>query len=127
MLKRYVPWAMLALFACAAAAPAVEIKNLRPCYHPVHISAARTGDKLLLGDILFLTYDIDGLKIDPKTKKASFIIVEEIFDSKASPLIPAKQTPNEVFLHLGGNRMPGHYEIQMGRNQKPGKYVVRIT
>jgi hypothetical protein len=127
MLKRCVPLALLAVLSLAAAAPAVEIKNLRPCYHPVFLSAARTSDKLLLGDILFLTYDIDGLKIDSKTKKASFIVVEEIFDIAAKPLMAAKQTPNEVFLHLGGTRMPGHYEIQMGRNQKPGKYIVRIT
>jgi hypothetical protein len=127
MLKRSVLLAILALFALAAVAPAVEIKKLRPCYHPVFLSAARTSDKLLLGDVLFLTYDIDGLKIDPKTKKASFIVVEEIFDSVAKPLEAPKQTPHEVFLHLGGQRMPGHYEVQMGRNQKPGNYIIRIT
>src|SRR5262245_66646513 len=47
MLRRCVPLALLTLLAISAAAPAVEIKNLRPCYHPVFLSAARTSDKLL--------------------------------------------------------------------------------
>ena len=110
-----------------AAAEAVEIKNFRPCFAPVYLGTERKSEKMLPGDVLFATYDIDGLTVDPKTGKASFLTVVEVFDANAEAMSPPKQTPIEVTFHLGGMRIPGDLHVQMGRNQKPGKYRIRLT
>jgi hypothetical protein len=109
-----------------ASASAVEIKNFRPCYMPVPYGATRQDVKCLPGDYIFFTYDIEGLKFDEKTGKASFVTILELFDAKAT-LVFKKETPNEVIPQLGGTRMPGDLHIQMGRKQAPGKYIVRVT
>jgi hypothetical protein len=126
MLKRCVPLLALAMLAVPALAPAIDLKNFRSCYAPLPFGATRPEAKCLPGDFLFLTYDIEGLKFDDKTGKASFVTVLELFDDKAK-LIFKKETPNEVVPQLGGSRMPGDLHVQMGRNQKPGKYLVRLT
>src|SRR5262245_27287699 len=125
MWNRCLP--LLALLILPVAADAVEIKNFRPCYAPVYLGTERKGDKLLPGDVLFATYDIVGLKTDPKTGKGSFVTIVELFDSGAKPLFPPKETPIEPAFHLGGARVPSDLHLQMGRNQKPGKYRLRLT
>jgi hypothetical protein len=125
MLKRCV-LLTLAFLAAPALAPAVELKNFRACYAPLPFGATRADAKCLPGDFLFLTYDIEGLKFDDKTGKASFVTVLELFDDQAK-LIFNKETPNEVVPHLGGSRMPGDLHVQMGRSQKAGKYRIRLT
>jgi hypothetical protein len=120
---------MLAFILTPASAAALEIKNFRPCYAPVPFGASRTEKdlKCLPGDFIWVTYDIEGLKLDPKTGKASFVTIFELFDSQAKPVFDPKRTPNEFLPQLGGTRMPGDLHLQMGRNQKPGKYVIRLT
>src|SRR5262245_24729300 len=125
MWKRCLP--LVALLALPVVADAVEIKNFRPCYAPLYLGAERKGDKVLPGDVLFATYDIVDLKTDPKTGKASFITIVELFDASAKTLFPPKEAPNEVAFHLGGARVPSDLHLQMGRNQKPGKYRLRLT
>lgn len=126
MLKRCLPLVTLAFLAAPSLAPALELKNFRACYAPLPYGATRADAKCLPGDFLFLTYDIEGLKFDDKTGKASFVTVLELFDDQAK-LIFNKETPNEVVPHLGGSRMPGDLHVQMGRSQKPGKYRIRLT
>jgi len=120
---------VLALALSPASASALEIKNFRPCYAPVPFGASRTEKdlKCLPGDFLLFTYDIEGLKSDPKTTKVSYVTILEMFDSQAKPIFDAKRTPHEFIPQLGGTRMPGDVQLQMGRKQKPGKYVVRLT
>ena len=91
MLKR-IPLLTLLLLAAAPPAQALELKNFRPCYAPVPFGANRTDAKCLPGDFIFLTYDIEGLKFDDKTGKASFVTILELFDSKAN-LVFNKEDP----------------------------------
>lgn len=117
---------LLAAVLTPASASALEIKNFRPCYAPVPFGANRMDTKCLPGDFIFVTYDIEGLKFDSQTGKASFVTILELFDAKAT-LVFKKENPSEVLPHLGGTRMPGDLHVQMGRGQKPGKYIIRVT
>lgn len=114
------------LLGGTASAPALELKNFRPCFAPLPFGANRTDAKCLPGDFLYFTYDIEGLKFDDKTGKASFDTIVELFDAQATKLLD-KRTPNTMAAHLGGSRMPGDFWLQMGRNLKPGKYAVRFS
>src|SRR5262249_39825468 len=69
--------ALLALIGTAS--PALELKNVRPSFGP--LGATRTDVKCLPGDVLFINYDIDGLKFDEKNGKANYTTILELIDS----------------------------------------------
>lgn len=106
-----------------APAQALELKNFRMAYGP--LGATRVGSKFLPGDLLFVTYEVDGLKVDDKNK-ANFVTLVEVFNS-ANKTIFAKETPNVLIPQLGGSRIPGDFHVTMGTDQPPGQYKVRLT
>ena len=116
--------ALAALGLAVNGASALELKNVRPSFGPQ--GATRTDVSCLPGDVLFVNYDIDGLKFDDKTGKANFTTILELIDPKGK-VIFRKDTPNQKILQLGGTRMPGDLHVIMGRNDAPGKYTIRLT
>ena len=116
--------ALTALCLVTASAPALELKNVRPCYGP--LGATRTDTKCMPGDSLFITYDIEGLKIDEKTGRASYNTKLELIDG-TNKVAFTKDTPNDVAPQLGGTRMPGDLFVILPRSQAPGKHRVRLT
>ncbi|MBI3409208.1 MAG: hypothetical protein HY040_12750 [Planctomycetes bacterium] len=116
---------LLGILLLPGVSSALEIKNVRPCYG-VPLGATRHDVKLIPGDVLFITYDIEGLKVDTQTGKANYLTTLELLDSKETVLFK-KETPNESSPQLGGTRMPGDLFINTGRTQKPGKYKIRLT
>ncbi|MCI0376713.1 MAG: hypothetical protein L0215_03830 [Gemmataceae bacterium] len=105
-------------------ASALEFKNIRPCYGS--LGATRTDVKCLPGDVLYMTYDIEGLALDPKTGRANYITTLELLD-KAKTSTNKWDTPNNAAPHLGGTRMPGDLHLILPRNQAPGKYFIKLT
>ncbi|MEI7686067.1 MAG: hypothetical protein WCL32_13665 [Planctomycetota bacterium] len=117
---------VLAVLAALVASPvqALELKNVRPSYG--HLGATRQdATKFLPGDYLFISYDIDGLKLDDKNR-ASYTVLLEVFDANAKEVFK-KQTPTDVIPQLGSNRVPGDLHVIMGVDQPTGKYTVRLT
>jgi hypothetical protein len=103
---------------------AVDIKNVRPCYGP--LGPTRIDPKCLPGDILFFTYEIDGLALDPKTHKCSYETILELLDAKDKVLF-RNPTPVEWVPQLGGTTMPGDLHVVIGEKRPPGKYKVQLT
>jgi hypothetical protein len=87
--------------------------------------------QLLPGDMLFMTYEIEGLKLDPKTGKANYVTILELYEGpyvQGKKPILSEKTPNEgVIPQLGGNRMPGDLHVIMGPKQAPGGYTLKLT
>src|SRR4051812_8295948 len=98
---RKIVWAALLVGLCPNSSGALEIKNVRPTFGPY--GALRTDVKVLPGDVVFLSYDVDGLTVDPKTNKVSFMTTLELVDGAEKSLYK-KDTPTEMILQLGGNR-----------------------
>ena len=122
-MKKFCLAALLTVVAFSSAS-AVELKNIRPCFGPM--GATRHETKLLPGDVLFMSYDIEALSVDAKTGKASYVTILELLDAEQKVLFK-KETPNEVMPQLGGTRMPGDLHVIMGQKQAPGKYAIRLT
>ena len=101
--------AVTALCLFPLSASALELKNVRPSYGP--LGATRQETKCVPGDVLFITYDIEGLKIDDKTGRANFKTLLELIDS-TNQVAFSKETPNDVAPQLGGTRMPGDLFVQ---------------
>src|SRR5580765_6595123 len=103
-MSRLLTLSLVGMCFCPAGLSALELKNVRPSYGP--LGAARTNTKCVPGDSLFMTYDIEGLKINPKTMRANYVTTLELVDSTGQVAFK-KDTPNDVAPQLGGNRMPG--------------------
>jgi hypothetical protein len=116
--------ALVVLCLVPGLTPAIEIKNVRPSYGP--LGSLRTGTKFLPGDLLFMTFDIDGLSLEEKTGKAVYETKLEFLDDKQKPLYESK-TRNEVIPNLGGARMPGDLHLIIGKDFAAGKYTVKLT
>lgn len=121
---RKVVLAVALLGLCPGLCGALEIKNVRPRFGPY--GALRGELKVLPGDIVFLSYDLDGLGVDPKTGKASYVSNVTLLDSSDKQLF-SKDTPVDLILQLGGARVPGDLYISTGPKQAPGKYTIRLT
>ncbi|MBM3994227.1 MAG: hypothetical protein FJ303_08755 [Planctomycetes bacterium] len=103
---------------------AVEIKNPRPCYGP--FGATRVGKaECLPGDKLWITYDIEGLVADPKTKKVNYETTLELLDAKGKVFFKDPVTTDAIPA-LGGGAMPGDLHVNIGK-QPPGEYTIRLT
>lgn len=109
----------------AGPAAALEIKNVRNCYMAPFAGATRPDLKILGGELIFITYDVEGLKVSDKGK-VSFSTNLELLDS-AGKQIYSKDTPAEVFPQLGGNRVPGEIRVTIPFMQTPGKYNIKVT
>ena len=116
--------ALAAICLWPVAASALELKNVRPSYGP--LGAYRADTNCVPGDSLFITYDIEGLKVHGTTGRANYLTTLELIDS-SNKVAFKKDTPNNVGLPLGGSRMPGDLIVFLGSNQKPGKHKVRLT
>ncbi len=101
----------------------LELKNVRPIYGP--LGTVRTDAKFLPGDFIYMTYDIEELKVDVKTRKASLVTIVEFLDNKNTVQFQ-RETPMEVVLSLGGDRVPGELNLLIQTQQSPGKYKVRL-
>lgn len=124
-MAKYLSVALALLCGLPGVASALELKNIRPCYG-LPLGAPRADAKCIPGDILFITYDIEGLSFDSKTGKANYVTTLELLDSKNKTVFE-KKTPNETSPQLGGSRMPGDLHIITGRTLAPGKYNIRLT
>jgi hypothetical protein len=116
--------ALVVLSIVPGLAPALEIKNIRPCYG--QFGSLRTTTKFVQGDLLYMTYDIDNLALDAKTGKASYDTRMEIIDDKQAVKFERKYS-NDVVPELGGARMPGELVASFGTAFPPGKYTVKLT
>jgi hypothetical protein len=119
--------AVVVLAVCTADARAVEIKNVRSLYGP--FGFPRPNNKMLLGDVYHLSFDVTGLSIDPKTGAAEYIITQELFNPKGKQIFPDMQRSYKkgVVVGLGGNTVPELAVLVVGLDQETGKYKFVLT
>ncbi len=119
-------FAVLLLAGLSASAGAVELKNFRATYGG-SLGPTRPDNKFLPGDLLFMTYEIHDLTLDPKTGHATFVADMELFDGQNKSVYKKDGTPVDVEPILGGNQLPSDVIIEVGRNQPAGKYSLKLT
>jgi hypothetical protein len=124
IMSRFLVATLVVLGLVPNMSSAVEIKKIRVCYGP--LGPTREVAKCLPRDVLCITYEIEGLALDPKTKKASYETTLELLDANENVLF-RKPLPAEAIPHLGGTSMPGDLFVTMGDKQAPGKYQIRLT
>lgn len=89
------------------------------------LGPTRSDNKLLPGDSLFVSFDIDGIGTDADGKVLYSTVLEVTDGKKTYFKSPARD--QVVINALGGNRVPAFARVDIGLDQPPGDYVLKVT
>ncbi len=118
-------WTTLAVAATLGAAPGeLTLSNVR-LTHGV-LGPVRTSTKVLPGDRVFVSFDIQGIQVDD-SGKVQYSTALEVTNASGKSMY--KQDPRnlETTASLGGDRVPGFALLEVGSSQPPGQYTLKVT
>lgn len=102
----------------------VALKNARSVTGEFGIE--RKDNKILPGDLFYLSFDITGIKPDADGN-IPYEMSMEVFDAKKNPIFkqqPLKRNDPQPF---GGGSLPARAFTYVGPNQEPGQYILKVT
>jgi hypothetical protein len=118
------PAVVLALCLAAAQDKPLSIVNDAFTYGPN--GPIRPDSKYLPGDVLFVDFDIEGLKYDADAK-GSYSVAMEVTDAKGGSVLKQQGKAQPVLNYFGGDVLPGLAHLQIGMEQPAGMYTIKLT
>jgi hypothetical protein len=121
-------WTTLALVAALSLAPGqsgqLTLSNVHSTYG--FLGAERASPKFIPGDTFFVSFNIDGVKVDP-SGEVLYSMSMEVNNSQGKSIY--KQDPRDLtaFNSLGGSRLPAFAHVEIGLDQPPGEYTLSVT
>jgi hypothetical protein len=121
-------WTTLALLSALSGTPAqagqLELKNPRFTYGI--LGQERKDDTFLPGDMVILSFDIDGLKIKPNGT-AQYSMAMKLFNHKKNKYVFEKD-PQELTVvnSLGGTHQPAYALTNLFPDAEPGDYTIHV-
>jgi len=122
-------WTTLACVAALSLAPSqggtLTLKN--PIITYGTLGAVRSSSEYLPGDVFFVSFDIDNVKVD-ETGKVLYSMQMEVTEDKTSK-VWFKQAPQdmEAINALGGTTVPAFAHVNIGLDQPAGAYTMTVT
>ena len=122
-------WTSVALFAALTITPGqgagLTLSNPRITYG--ELGSTRPDNKLLPGDIFFLSFDIDGIKVS-EAGRVKYVMSMEVVDSTGKSIFkqPPVERPDD-FVPLGGTKLPARAYVSVGPDQAAGTYPCKVT
>jgi len=121
-------WTSIALTMTLSAMPGqageLTLSNIRPTHGL--LGSERPDSRLLPGDIFFVTFDIDGLKVDD-SGTMFYSMAMEVRDSKNKVVYKSEPQDLDMPAPLGGHSLPGFAHVDLGRDMPPGDYTLKVT
>jgi hypothetical protein len=121
-------WTSLALAASLSLTPAqassLTLSNAHATFG--ELGPARPDLKMLPGDIFFVSFDIDGIKVDD-SGRVSYSMAMEVVDKNGKPIFKQQPVERNDFLPLGGTKLPARAFVSIGPDQEPGTCTCRVT
>jgi hypothetical protein len=121
-------WASLALAAAVTLTPAqagpLKLANVRVTNG--FLGPTRENNKLLPGDLFYVSFDIEGLKVSD-AGKAEYSMGMELTDSAGAIKFKEDPSKREFVPRLGGNRLAMFANSSIGNDTPPGVYTLRVT
>jgi hypothetical protein len=118
----------MALLAALALSPAqageMKLSNPRITYGA--LGSNRPDNKFLPLDTFFLSFDIDGIKVN-EAGRVKYGMVMEVTDSAGTSIFKQMPVESDDFLPLGGNKLPARAYVDLGVDQPPGVYTCKVT
>lgn len=121
--------ATLVLMSSLAVAPGQtgELKLSNPRATFGVLGAIRKDAKIIPGDVFFMAFDIDNLKMDDEGK-ITYSMGMELINPKGET--EYKRDPQEVppvYNVLGGNRIPAFAHAETSPDTTPGEHTLKVT
>jgi hypothetical protein len=127
-METVVTWSTLILAAAlgAASADAGDLALTNARFTRGILGPPRHDAKLLPGDNLYLSFDIEGITIadDGKVLYSTGI---EVLDPSGKSIFKQDPRKAQAIASLGGNRVPGFATVDVGLSQPPGEYTMEVT
>jgi len=118
----------MALFAALTMTPgqagALTLSNPRITYG--ELGSTRPDNKLLPGDIFFLSFDIDGIKVN-EAGRVKYGMAMEVIDATGKSIFKQMPVERDDFLPLGGTKLPARAFVSVGVDQPAGTYTCKVT
>src|SRR5262249_18166525 len=86
----------------------------------------RPDNKLLPGDHVYVSFDIEGITV-ADDGKVLYSMTTEVLDGNGKSLFREDPRDLEVVNALGGNTVPAFTQMDVGLQAKPGKYTIKCT
>ncbi|HEY7331114.1 MAG TPA: hypothetical protein VH592_25990 [Gemmataceae bacterium] len=121
-------WTTVALLSALSYAPGqaeqLELKN--PHFTYGILGQERKDDTFLPGDMVVLSFNIEGLKIKPDGT-AQYSMGMKLFNHKKNKYVFEKDPQeNMVVNSLGGSHQPGYALTNLFPDTEPGEYTIRV-
>jgi len=121
-------WSTIALALTLGMTPGeageLRLSNIRPTNGL--LGSERADSRLLPGDIFFVTFDIEGLKVD-KSGSMFYSMAMEVRDSKNQVVYKSEPQDLDAPVPLGGHSLPGFAHVDLGREMAPGDYTLKVS
>jgi hypothetical protein len=121
-------WTTIALAMTLGMTPGeaggLRLNNIRPTYGL--LGSERADSKLLPGDVFFVTFDIEGLKVD-KSGSMLYNMAMEVRDNKDKVVYKSEPQDLDAPVPLGGHSLPGFAHVDSWRDMPPGDYTLKVT
>jgi hypothetical protein len=118
----------MALFAALTMTPGqaggLTLSNPRITYG--ELGSTRPDNKLLPGDIFFLSFDIDGIKVS-EAGRVKYGMAMEVTDATGKSIFKQMPVERDDFLPLGGTKLPARAFVSVGPDQAAGLYTCKVT
>lgn len=120
-------WAPFVLAAAGLApshADGLTLTNVRATYGAPGL--ARPDNKLLPGDHVFVSFDIEGITVDADGR-VLYSMTTEVLDAGGKTLFRQDPRDLETINALGGRTVPAYASLDVGLDSRPGKYTLKVT
>ncbi|MBL8794458.1 MAG: hypothetical protein JNM56_11175 [Planctomycetia bacterium] len=86
----------------------------------------RADTKVLPGDRLCVTFDIDGITVDANGK-VLYSVATEVADAKGKVIFRQPPRDLETINSLGGSKLPAFAQVDIGLEQPAGDYTLTVN
>jgi hypothetical protein len=121
-------WTTMALALALQAAPGqagdLRLTNIRPTNGL--LGSARADSKVLPGDMFFITFDIDNLRVNDEGVML-YNMFMEVKDSKGEVKFRGEPEDKETPALLGGNSLAAFAHLVLEEDMPPGEYTLTVT
>jgi hypothetical protein len=113
---------LAALSAAPGQADELKLTNVRATYGV--LGPKRTERKVLPGDNIVLTFDIEGITADANGK-VTYSVATEVTDKNGKVVFSSPAKPREALNALGGNSLTASANVDIGLDQPAGEYTLK--
>ncbi len=118
---------LLPLSLALAQTGKLDLTNVRPTFGV--LGAPRPDSKILPGDVFWLAFDMDGVKVDPNGKVV-YGMGLEVKDSAGKTIFKEDENKDQPLVtenSLGGTKLPVFARVDTGTDFPPGEYTLKVA